>query len=40
MQDWLLLELPTRTLKAMPAEFIDGMAERAHILSDKGESCA
>ena len=32
------LELPTRTLKAMPAEFIDGMAERAHILSDKGDS--
>ncbi len=32
------LDLPTRTLKAMPAEFIDGMAERAYILSDKGPS--
>ena len=32
------LELPTRTLKAMPAEFIDGMEERKDILSDKGES--
>ena len=30
------LELPTRTLKAMPSEFIDGMKKRSYILSDVG----
>jgi Dyp-type peroxidase family len=28
------LELPTGTLARLPAEFIDGMAERAHVLGD------
>ena len=32
------LGLPTRTLAAMPPEFIDGMARRAHILGDVGDS--
>jgi len=31
------LGLPTTTLRAMPAEFIDGMAARAHILGDRPE---
>lgn len=31
------LGLPTITLRAMPAEFIDGMAARAHILGDRPE---
>jgi deferrochelatase/peroxidase EfeB len=30
----LALELPTTTLSGLPAEFIDGMAARAHILGD------
>ncbi len=32
------LELPTRTLRAMPAEYIDGMAKRSFILGDEGPS--
>lgn len=32
------LDLPTETLEQMPAEFIDGMARRSHILSDVGPS--
>ncbi len=32
------LGLPTRTLRAFPAEFIDGMPSRAHILGDVGGS--
>ncbi len=32
------LGLPTRTLRGMPAEFIDGMAKRSHILGDVGPS--
>ncbi|HEY6873215.1 MAG TPA: hypothetical protein VI298_10865 [Geobacteraceae bacterium] len=31
------LGLPTETLRAMPTEFIDGMAARAHILGDQPE---
>jgi Dyp-type peroxidase family len=34
----LALKLPTRTLSAMPEEFIDGMARRASILGDIGKS--
>jgi hypothetical protein len=30
----LTLELPTRTLKNFPQEYIDGMKQRAHILGD------
>ena len=32
----LALGLPTRTLRGMPSEFIDGMAERSAILGDGG----
>jgi len=32
------LELPTRTLRLLPDEFIDGMSCRSHILGDEGES--
>ncbi|HEX2526451.1 MAG TPA: hypothetical protein VHL31_09165 [Geminicoccus sp.] len=32
------LGLPTRTLQLLPAEFIDGMRARCHILGDVGES--
>ncbi len=32
------LGLPTRTLRAMPDAFIDGMARRAHLLGDTGVS--
>ena len=32
------LGLPTRTLQHLPAEFIEGMAARAHILGDIGDS--
>jgi deferrochelatase/peroxidase EfeB len=32
------LGLPTRTLQYLPAEFIEGMAARCHILGDIGES--
>ena len=32
------LELPTRTLRLLPDEFIDGMARRAEILGDVGTS--
>ncbi len=34
----LAFGLPTRTLAALPSEFIDGMKLRAHILGDEGES--
>ena len=34
----LALGLPTRTLAALPSEFIDGMKARSHILGDEGES--
>ena len=34
----LAFGLPTRTLGALPSEFIDGMKARAHILGDEGES--
>ncbi len=33
----LALNLPTRTLKSMPPEFIDGMKARAHILGDRNQ---
>lgn len=32
------LQVPTRTLRAMPAEFIDGMGKRAELLGDTGPS--
>jgi Dyp-type peroxidase family len=35
---FLALELPTRTLRGLPDEFIDGMAKRSHILGDVGPS--
>ncbi len=34
----LALDLPTRTLQALPDEFIEGMARRNHILGDTNES--
>jgi Dyp-type peroxidase family len=34
----LALDLPTRTLRLLPDEFIDGMGCRAHILGDVGDS--
>lgn len=32
------LQLPTRTLRSMPFEFIDGMKARAHVLGDRAVS--
>jgi deferrochelatase/peroxidase EfeB len=37
-QGLLALDLPTRTLRGMPDEFIEGMACRKHILGDLGPS--